>query len=470
MEKYFDSLEPITVLNRDGIEKTAEEKKKQVDSQIMDFIKGIKPDKDKEIYAYVLAMGDSEAWGGNSNHDEFPYEELVPTDRNDYGHKTFLKAGIYCHHQNKDPSKSLGDIVMSIFNPIMHRVELIKRVDRKLCKERDKYNIYSRLLDGELINTSMGTRVSHDECSLCHNKAKNKTEYCDHIRNMLGRVMPNGIKITMINRRPIFFDDSFVTNPAFKPASVISILEEKDGKNCLNGICVVQVPKEFPSKPQKEEKAESTTEKTAQEKVTTKKHKPTKVVRQIKYRDLMVDVEVLSGDFRHGYNRGGHWKKRMMVHYGFLANTEGDDGEEVDVYLKPEANKTGDVYVVKQMRNKDGVRSFDEDKVMLGFDSLHHAKSVYLQHMPEKCFGGIEKYTYQDFLTKYLPKYKDKLEKEAQHIIKEAFCHCGSDCCKIAAKKESSNKEADIIKRVPALMTKIPQELLSKIQNKKLCN
>ena len=469
MEKYFDSLEPITVLNRDGIEKTAEEKKKQVDSQIMDFIKGIKPDKDKEIYAYVLAMGD-DRWGSNSNSDLFPYDQLNPHDTNEYGHETFLKAGLYNHHKNKNPKLSLGNIVMSIFNPIMHRVELIKRVDRQLCKERDTCNIYDRLLDGELIPTSIGCRVSHDSCSVCHNKAKNKTEYCDHIKNSLGKIMPNGIKVMMINVRPVFFDDSFVTNPAFKPASVISILEEKDGKNCLNGICVVQVPKEFPSRPQKEEKVESTTEKTAQEKVTTKKHKPTKVVRQIKYRELPISIEVMSQDYRTGYSKGGMWKKKMHVHYGFINKTEGDDGEEVDVYLKPEANKTGDVYVVKQMKNKDGIRSFDEDKVMLGFDSLHHAKSVYLQHMPEKCFGSIEKYTYQDFLTKYLPKYKDKLEKEAQHIIKEAFCHCGSDCCKIAAKKESSNKEADIIKRVPALMTKIPQELLSKIQNKKLCN
>ena len=469
MEKYFDSLEPITVLNRDGIEKTAEEKKKQVDSQIMDFIKGIKPDKDKEIYAYVLAMGD-DRWGSNSNSDLFPYDQLNPHDTNEYGHETFLKAGLYNHHKNKNPKLSLGNIVMSIFNPIMHRVELIKRVDRQLCKERDTCNIYDRLLDGELIPTSIGCRVSHDSCSVCHNKAKNKTEYCDHIKNSLGKIMPNGIKVMMINVRPVFFDDSFVTNPAFKPASVISILEEKDGKNCLNGICVVQVPKEFPSRPQKEEKVESTTEKTAQEKVTTKKHKPTKVVRQIKYRELPISIEVMSQDYRTGYSKGGMWKKKMHVHYGFINKTEGDDGEEVDVYLKPEANKTGDVYVVKQMKNKDGVRSFDEDKVMLGFDSLHHAKSVYLQHMPEKCFGSIEKYSYQDFLTKYLPKYKDTLQKEAQHIIKEAFCHCGSDCCKIAAKKESSNKEADIIKRVPALMTKIPQELLSKIQNKKLCN
>lgn len=463
MEKYFASLEPITVLDSLGIEKTAQEKKTEVTQELMDFIKGLKPDKDKEIYVHVIAMGDSQAWGSNSNHDEFPFEELVPKDTMSYGHKTFLNAGIFCHHQNRDPAKSLGNIVVSIFNPIMHRVELIKRVDRKQCREKDTHNIYDRLLDGELINTSMGTRVSHDECSLCHNKAKNKDQYCHHIKNMLGKIMPNGLRITMINRKPIFFDDSFVGNPAFKPASVISMLEERDGMNCLGSICV-QTSKEIPSRPQKEE-TESTVEKTAQEKVTTKKSKTTKVVMELQYKDLPIAVEVRSGDFRTGFSKGGQWKKRMGCHYGFISKTEGQDGEEVDVYLKPDANKTADVYVVKQMKTRDGIRSYDEDKVMLGFDSLHHAKSVYLQHMPEKCFGSIERFNYQDFLSKYLPKYKTALQKEAQHLLKEAFCNCGDVCC-----KKAEDKGADIVKSVPALMTKIPTELLSKIKDKKLCN
>ncbi len=470
MEKYFLSLEPIVLLNKEGIEKTAEEKRNEIDSEILNFIKGIKPNKDKEIYAHVLAMGDDEVWGHNSNIDCFPYKELVPNHTEDYGHKTFLKAGIFTHHKNKDPNKSLGDIVMSIFNPIMHRVELIKRVDRKLCKERDTYNIYDRLMDGELIPTSMGCRVKYDMCSYCGNKAKNKPEYCEHIKKNLGKVMPNGVIIKMINIQPILFDDSFVGNPAFKPASVISTLEERDGMNCLGNLCVVQIPnKEMHSEPKKENKKEMEVEKTAsieKEEVKVKKAKEVKVVMKTKYKDLPIDIEVRSGDYRHGYNRGGHWKKKMYCHYGFIPKTVGNDGEDIDVYLKPESNKSADVYVVKQMKNKDGVRSYDEDKIMLGFDSLHHAKSVYLQHMPEKCFGTIEKYNYSDFLSKYTPKYKEELKKEAAHIIKEAFCNCGNECCKTAQNKNSEQKEADITKRIPALMNKIPNELFSKIKNK----
>jgi nitrogenase subunit NifH len=41
-EKYFSAMEPLTVLDKIGIEKTAEEKK-DVDKQIIEVVKTIKP-------------------------------------------------------------------------------------------------------------------------------------------------------------------------------------------------------------------------------------------------------------------------------------------------------------------------------------------------------------------------------------------------------------------------------------------
>jgi inorganic pyrophosphatase len=195
-----------------------------------------------------------------------------------------------------------------------------------------------------------------------------------------------------------------------------------------------------------------------QPKVEIKKKKEIRVVKHIKYRGLSISIETISGDFRIGYNRGGKWKKRYLVHYGFIPKTEGNDGEDVDVYLKPGANKNADVYVVHQMKNKDGIRSFDEDKIMLGFDSLYEARSVYLQHMPEKYFGGIKKLSFNEFISEYL----EPLKKEAEEIIKKAFCNCENTCCT----KEAENKNADIVKRIPAMMQKLPNELFSKIKLK----
>ena len=93
MEKYFSALEPLTLLNKDGIEKTAEEKKYEVDKKIMDFIKTIKPNRDKHVYTHVIAMGAGELWGPNSNQDHFPIDDLF-SDSRDYGFNTFLNAGV----------------------------------------------------------------------------------------------------------------------------------------------------------------------------------------------------------------------------------------------------------------------------------------------------------------------------------------------------------------------------------------
>lgn len=143
------------------------------------------------------------------------------------------------------------------------------------------------------------------------------------------------------------------------------------------------------------------------------------------YNGLPINIEVRSGDYRHGYAHGGKWKKKMFCHYGFIPNTEGYDNEEIDVYLKPEANKSANVYIIKQMKTVDGQKEFDEEKVMIGFDSKHHAKSVYLQHMGEKYFGGIEGMSLDEF---------------KNHIKRE--------------------KTSEMVKRIPAIST----PLLSKIK------
>lgn len=468
MEKYFSALEPLTLLNKDGIEKTAEEKKYEVDKKIMDFIKTIKPNRDKHVYTHVIAMGAGEFWGPNSNQDHFPIDDLF-SDSRDYGFNTFLNAGVFQGHVNKDKNISLGPVLLSIANPVMKRVELIMRVDKDKVDRFGKDKIWDRLQDGENVGVSMGSRVPYDVCSVCYNKAKTRREYCDHMLSYPGKVMENGVKVFVYNPRPNFFDISFVGRPADKSARVLNRIEEKEDRICLGNICVVPNKDSF-SEPEKREVIEvRTREKTAEEvKPAVKKNKTTKVVRTVKYRDIPVHIEVMSGDYRVGYNKGGQWKKKMYVHYGFIPKTTADDGEAVDVYLKPEANKSADVYVIKQMKTRDGVRSYDEDKIMMGFDSQHHAKSVYLQHMPEKCFGSIEKHTYLDFLNNYLPKYKEEVVKQASITLKEAFCKCGSDCC--TQSKKAENKEADIVKRVPALMQKIPTELIEKVRNKKLCN
>lgn len=77
-----------------------------------------------------------------------------------------------------------------------------------------------------------------------------------------------------------------------------------------------------------------------------------------------------------GTRRRPEWPT-LASHYGYIKGTIGKDKDHVDVFIKPgtPTDWAGTVFVVDQ-RNKDG--SFDEHKVMLGFDSIEEAKAGYL--------------------------------------------------------------------------------------------
>lgn len=78
---------------------------------------------------------------------------------------------------------------------------------------------------------SHNCRVEYDICSICGNKAKNRTEYCEHLQKYMGKAMPDGRQVYAINPRPKFFDISQVKNPADKTAymlkKIASALEEE---------------------------------------------------------------------------------------------------------------------------------------------------------------------------------------------------------------------------------------------------
>jgi len=165
------------------------------------------------VYALVNALSAGEYFGPNKNADFFEEEELKKT------HHTFVTNGhVFKHHQNKDPKKKLGDILFSHYNPRMHRVELVITLDKKI-PGNEKY--INRLLKGDLLATSMGSRVKYDTCSICGNKAKTRAQYCDHMRTMRNKIMPDGKRVYVKNPKPNFFDISLVLIPADKTSSVM---------------------------------------------------------------------------------------------------------------------------------------------------------------------------------------------------------------------------------------------------------
>ena len=121
---------------------------------------------------------------------------------------------------------------------------------------------------------------------------------------------------------------------------------------------------------------------------------------RMKIAGMDVSIENRKGSVRKGKRPDGtQWKKIMRAHYGYIRKTEGDDGEHFDVYIGPnlESNK---VFIVHQVKPEDD--SPDEDKGMIGFNSLEQAKDMYLYHIPRKFFGDIEETTMEEFKSRVL--------------------------------------------------------------------
>lgn len=120
--------------------------------EMREYIAGIVP-KSGKAFLLVAAMGDQN-WGPNRNADFWPTEALSHSGH-DYGYLTFEDNGHwYHHHNNKDPKKSYGRVVKSLYNPQMARIELIVEVD--LIKDNI---IREKLENNEVIQVSMGCFV-----------------------------------------------------------------------------------------------------------------------------------------------------------------------------------------------------------------------------------------------------------------------------------------------------------------------
>lgn len=99
----------------------------------------------------------------------------------------------------------------------------------------------------------------------------------------------------------------------------------------------------------------------------------------IKFGGYDYTIENPKGSTRSGKDADGkEWKVIMHDTYGYIRGKFGKDGDHLDMFINDKAdldNWNGDVFVVDQV-NPDG--SFDEHKVMYGYDSMDDAKKAYL--------------------------------------------------------------------------------------------
>jgi hypothetical protein len=110
------------------------------------------------------------------------------------------------------------------------------------------------------------------------------------------------------------------------------------------------------------------------------------VVKNIDFQGLEISIDRPKGFVQTGTNQGGEgWEREYLFDYGFIKGTEGGDGEDLDVFVGPDADAT-EVYLVTQ-NHSDG--TFDEYKAFVGFSSEDEALMAYEAHIPTDYFDSI---------------------------------------------------------------------------------
>lgn len=141
---------------------------------------------------------------------------------------------------------------------------------------------------------------------------------------------------------------------------------------------------------------------------------------RFEFQELPISIEQAKGSSREWTDHEGNSGKTKMVYaYGYIEDSEGADGDSVDVYVGPDEDSEW-VYVIHQMKTPEFVE-FDEDKCMIGFDSEEEAKEAYLKHYDKDDFyGGMSVMKMQDFKKKLEDKRSQKITNENRKRMKEA--------------------------------------------------
>jgi hypothetical protein len=207
-----------------GLDKTAMDKRASAFTQDdLDF-----PRKKGYRYLHIITTGSEDAYGANRNGDAFNFDKII-VHSNDgkksveldgglkkYHDKEYTSgnAAVYKEHQTKrqnvEPS---GYIVMARVNEPMRRGELIIGVD----EDKWRRELQKKSQGGDIF-FSMGCDVPRDLCRVCLNSAKTREEYCDHVKNHMGKLTSDGKRVFVYNDAPHFYDISGVACPADKIA------------------------------------------------------------------------------------------------------------------------------------------------------------------------------------------------------------------------------------------------------------
>lgn len=119
------------------------------------------------------------------------------------------------------------------------------------------------------------------------------------------------------------------------------------------------------------------------------------ITKDADFQGIPITIENKPGSVRKGEDENGEtFKTKMFYPYGEIDETEGADGDPIDVFIGP--NKDAEnVFIIHS--KVDG--KYDEDKVMLGFDNELHARDAFCAHydQPVEHLGPITIMSMMDF-------------------------------------------------------------------------
>ena len=183
----------------------------------------------------------------------------------------------------------------------------------------------------------------------------------------------------------------------------------------------------------------------------------------VTFAGFKISIENAKGSKRYWTDdKGNTGYNEMKNHYGYFSKSLGHDGDHVDVFLGD--NQDSDkVYVVDQNK-KDG--TFDESKVMLGFNSKKEAKEAYLSNFTPDWKGfrtitGVSKKLFKKWLyngrkqqkpfADYVEIIKKKLTEskcmEDSHLDDESFELTGDLTQREKVKLQRKEKRANAAKK-----------------------
>ena len=167
----------------------------------------------------------------------------------------------------------------------------------------------------------------------------------------------------------------------------------------------------------------------------------------VTFSGFKISIENAKGSKRYWTDdKGNTGYNEMKHHYGYFSKSLGHDGDHVDVFLG-DNQESDKVYVVDQNK-KDG--SFDESKVMLGFNSKKEAKEAYLSNFTPDWKGfrsitGVSKSFFKKWL--YNGRKQQKPFAEYVEVIKRKLNESKNDNELILHADETPEEKAKRLKK-----------------------